>query len=389
MVTYPPSHVPTQMTIHLLRTADYDPNDFFAVLSLLQSFSRPGVVFQAIERDVDADEYPFLRRRIDQLRYEYEELKKVMYLPDQGPPLSWRELFGVCEQVRRQQRLPADDIVLLLTGRPNSLNWFSATDGKRNAFVHTAGWELFMPCHHKYPVAYQVWANILRMEMQLPSEGEHPYWHQQPIGCMNDFCQSKGEIALKLRTGDICQTCWERLIEVGTSEKLVLDGLHAFGSLREQMLFQQGFRRAASVSPLVVTPYYQITFSRFGHLEAKMPTLAKLLYLFYLKHPKGVRLKDLGDHRAELTYLYGRLTGGVGEHHTIEERMDKLTHPLESATRNQNLSRANKALRDVLGEAVAKPYLIRGEPGEPYRVDLAPDLLTLPDSLLKNKFSHQ
>ena len=381
------------MTVHLLRTADYDPNDFFSVLSLLQTFSSSTVTFQAIEREVDADEYPFLKRRIDQLRYEYEQLEKVLYLPLQGPPLSWRELFGVCEQVRRQQQLPgrgiaADDVVMLLTARPNSLNWFSATDGKRNAFVHTAGWELFMPCHHKYPVAYQVWANLLRMEMNLPSHDEHPYWHQQPIGCMNDFCQSKAEIALKLRTGDICQTCCERLTEVGTSEKLVLDGLHAFGSLREQMLFQQGFRRAVSLSPLVVTPYYQITFSRFGSLEAKMPTLPKLLYLFYLKHPEGVRLKDLGDHRAELTYLYGRLTG-IDNEYLIHERLEKLIHPLEPATRNQNLSRANKVLRDVLGEAVAKPYLIQGEPGEPYRISLDPDLITLPDSLLKTTFSHQ
>lgn len=375
------------MTVHLLRTADYDPNDFFAVLALLQSFSASGITFQALEREPDPDEFPFLRRHIERLRFEYERLEKVMYLPNQDFPLSWRELFGVCGRIRHEQRLPPDDVVMVLTRRPNALNWFSATDGYRNAFVHTADWELFMPCHHKYPVAYQIWANLLRMEMNLPSNDEHPFWHRQPIGCMNDFCQNKGEIALKLRTGDICQPCWERLLDAGAPEKLVLDGLHAFGSLREQMLFQQGFRRAVSVSPLVVTPYYQITFSRFGHLEAKMPTLAKVLYLFYLKHPEGVRLKDLGDHRAELTYLYGRLTGTDSEY-LIHERIDKLTHPLEPGPRNQNLSRANKVLRDILGEAVAKPYLIEGEPGERYQIRLSADLVTLPDSLLKNTISN-
>jgi hypothetical protein len=375
------------MTVHLLRTADYDPNDFFAVLALLQSFSASGVTFQALEREPDPDEFPFLQRHMERLRFEYERLEKVMYLPDQGFPLSWRELFGVCERIRQEQRLPAGDIVMLLTRRPNALNWFSATDGHRNAFVHTADWELFMPCHHKYPVAYQIWANILRMEMKLPSEDEHPFWHQQPIGCMNDFCQQKGEIALKLRTADICQPCWEHLLNGGASEKLVLDGLHAFGSLREQMLFQQGFKRAVSLSPLVVTPYHQITFSRFGHLEAKMPTLAKVLYLFYLKHPEGIRMRDIGDYRAELTNLYSRITG-TGEQHTIRERIDKLVDLVDTSTRNQNLSRANKAIRDVLGDSVAMPYLISGEPGERYRIGLSTDLITLPESLVKHTFSN-
>lgn len=374
------------MTVHLLRTADYDPNDFFDVLALLQSTSSSSLTFQALEYQPNPDEFPFLQRHIEGLRFAYEQVEKVLYLPEKGFPLSWRELFDVCERIRQVQQLPgrgiaADDVVVLLTRRPNALNWFSATDGHRNAFIHTADWELFMPCHHKYPVAYQIWANVLRMEMKLPSEDEHPFWHQQPIGCMNDFCQQKGEIALKLRTGDICQTCWEQLLNAGAPEKLVLDGLHAFGSLREQMLFQQGFRRAASISPLVITPYYHITFSRFGSLEVKMPTLAKLLYLLYLNHPEGIRLKDLGDHRAELTHLYSRLTGTDREH-IIRNRIDSLVHPLETGPRNQNLSRANKALSDVLGESVAGPYLVSGKPGEPYRIALDPNLITLPGSLM-------
>ena len=253
------------MTVHLLRTADYDPVDFFNVLSLLQSVGPSGLTFQSLEHNPDPEEFRFLQRHIENLRFAYERVEKVLYLPEKGFPLSWRELFGVCERIRQVLQLPSDDVVVLLTRRPNALNWFSATDGHRNAFVHTADWEMFMPCHHKYPVAYQIWANVLRMEMKLPSNDEHPYWHQQPIGCVNDFCQHKSEIALKLRTGDICQACWERLLDAGASEKLVLDGLHAFESLREQMLFQQGFRRSVSISPLVVTPYYQITLGSCQH----------------------------------------------------------------------------------------------------------------------------
>ncbi|ARK11692.2 hypothetical protein A6C57_15895 [Fibrella sp. ES10-3-2-2] len=375
------------MTVHLLRTPDYNPNDFFAVLSLLQSFSATDITFQAFERETDPDEFPFLHRRVDRSRFEYELMEKVTYLPDRGFPLSWRELFEVCDRFRQERQLPKGDVVILLTCRPNSLNWFSATDGQRNAFVHTADWELFMPCHHKYPVAYQIWANILRMDMNLPSNDEHPYWHQQPIGCMNDFCEKKGDIALKLRTGDICQPCWQRLIAAGAPEKLILDGLSAFNGLREQMLFQQGFRRAVSLSPLVVTPYLNITLSQFGHLEVKMPALAKVLYLFYLRHPEGVRLKELSDHREELTYLYCRLTG-TDRTPNIAERISRFVDPLDPSARNQNLSRANKAFRDILDATMAKSYLIEGEPGERYRINLAAELITLPDSLLSVSSPH-
>jgi len=89
------------MTVHLLRTPDYNPNDFFAVLSLLQSFNATDITFQAFERDTDPDEFPFLHRRVDRSRFEYELMEKVTYLPDRGFPLSWRELFGVCERFRQ------------------------------------------------------------------------------------------------------------------------------------------------------------------------------------------------------------------------------------------------------------------------------------------------
>ena len=38
--------------------------------------------------------------------------------------------------------------------------------------------------------------------------------------------------------------------------------------------------------------------------EVKMDSLTKMLYFFFLKHPEGVRIKEVGDYMAELMHLY-------------------------------------------------------------------------------------
>ncbi|GEM_PF-836652 len=368
------------MTVHLLRTPEYNTDDFFSVLSLLQSTNPSGIRFQAVERQVDEEEFPFLRRHYDSLQFSYKPLQQTLYALEREAPLSWQEMFGVCQWYRDWANVGPADLVLLLTPRPNALNWFSGSDDRHNTFIHTADWEHYITSHHKYPVAYQVWATVLRDAMQLPAFGDHSYFHERPIGCMNDFCEQKRDVALKLRTADICGSCCDRLQAVSSDAKLILDGLQAFASLREQMLFQQGFRRSASVSDLLVTEHLNITFSQFGKLDVQMPSLPKVLYLFFLRHPEGVRLKELEAHRHELMQLYLRVSGAdnLG---LMEERIRKLVNPLESGVRDQNLSRANKALRDALGESMAEPYLIDGIAGERYAIALPTSRVVLPTDL--------
>ncbi|GAB3570174.1 hypothetical protein GCM10027578_26000 [Spirosoma luteolum] len=365
------------MTIHLLRTPDYEANDFFAVLSLLQSTNPSTLTFRAVEQVVDSEEFPFLSRHYKSLKYAYQPLEQRLYALDRNAPLSWREMFDVCHWYRRWADVPADDPVMLLTPRPNALNWFSGTDEHHNSFIHTGDWEHYITSHHKYPVAYQVWATVLRDAMQLPAIGEHTYFHERPIGCMNDFCEQKIEVALKLRTADICDRCCARFEAVAVNPRLIFDGLEAFSSLREQMLLQQGFRRKASVSDLVVTDDLNITFTQFGKLDVAMPHLSKLMYLFFLRHPEGVRMKELGDHRAELMYLYRQVSSATNWH-TLNDRIDRVVAPLAGSTRDQSINRANKAMRDALGESIAEPYLISGTAGELYRIGLPASRITLP-----------
>lgn len=364
------------MIVHLLRAPDYAPDDYFAVCNLLINLDMPGWKFVIPEIEIDPDDvspnWGNGRRRPEDVHFSYRSpVEKMMYNPRMDAPLSWRELFAVCQFYRDEHRVAPTSIVVLLTRRPNALNWFSAFDKQQNVFVHTADWEKFIPGDSKYPVAYEVLANGLQLQMDLDLDGKEACLHEQAIGCMNDFCVDKTQIAYKLRTGDICAACLERLKTAEVPDVVVEGALAGFDHLRKQMLFRQGFGRKPGA--ILVNRYHQIVFPAHGNLEAKMPTMARAVYLFFLRHPEGIRLADLIDHRTELLNIYESISGR-GSQQAMQASIDRLTNRLETAL-NENLSRIRRSLVDTLGETLAAPYLIRGQAGEIYRIPLEADLI--------------
>ncbi|WP_157580822.1 hypothetical protein [Rudanella lutea] len=357
------------MTIHLLRDPDYEPDDYFALCSLLKSLNLPGWRFVVPEMEFDPDEFETVwgggHRRRDALRFQYRSpVQKIMLHVGRNAPLSWRELFGVCQFYRSTRRVDPTHEVVLLTSRPNALNWFSAFDGQGNIFIHTADWERYVSAEAKYPIAYQVLSNTLQQRMGLAKDVT--LTHKEPIGCMNDFCGEKQQISLKLRTGDICTECLEGLMQAEVPHVLVESALSGFEQLRRQMLFRQGFRR--SVGQLVVGRHGQLLFPQQGNLEVRMSTLARTLYLFYLRHREGIPFTRLGDYTAELYRLYGRISGS-GSPDQMQASVQRLVNPLENSF-NENLSRTKKAFNDTLGVSMAAPYQIVREPDDRYRIHL-------------------
>lgn len=236
--------------------------------------------------------------------------------------------------------------------------------------MHTADWELFIPSPAAYPIAYQVLANILRLQtgLAITAEGNQSPMHEQTIGCMNDLCLHKGQIALKLRTGDICDACLHQLKVQEVPDWLVETILGGFEKLRRQMLFRQGFRQTQGPGPVWVNQHYQITFPEQGNLELSIPALHRLLYLFLLKHPEGVSRQELPDYHSELLALYSRISGS-GSRQTMLKNVDRLTNRLDNSFVEKK-TRINTQLVKTLGESLAKPYQIVGERGGVYRIEL-------------------
>lgn len=128
-----------------------------------------------------------------------------------------------------------------------------------------------------------------------------------------------------------------------------------------------------SLSHLHINRYGRITLSDFGNREIKMPNIAKALYFLYLRHPEGLRYKDIASHRDELLGIYRKITGR-DDPEAIEKSIDLLVDPYGNGL-NVNASRIKTAFRNAVDDRIAQFYYISGAAGEIKKVPLDRDLV--------------
>lgn len=361
-----------EVNIHLISSPDVHPDLMLALKDLLH------------------DSGSFFQIHLPRLRWQYGDLMSInqhrfhggfrfrieseyqleQYDPARGYPLSWRELFYLCEKSRTNLKLPKDDFIIVVTNRRNSLNWFSAfsADGERNAFVQASDWDVFLDSSPEYPVAYEIVANVLRIlmkfDLHLPVEQN---FHLTALGCVNDFCANKNDILLKLRTADICPECIARLTANGVPEKLISDVLNFFEKIRMQMKFSQGFLGAVQPKAVHISGKGKISI---GSADLKLTPLEATLFIFFLQHPAGLRIAELSDHEEELFFIYQRLKSNA-DPKNIRDLVTKI-----DGTYSYNKSRLSKKIKLLLGEPLAQHYLISGNPGETFKIPLNRNLVT-------------
>lgn len=107
--------------------------------------------------------------------------------------------------------------------------------------------------------------------------------------------------------------------------------------------------------------------------EVRMNQLSKAVYFLYLRHPEGIRFKEVADHRRELLDLYLGITGR-GEQDGIERTIDRLVDPFGNEL-NVCASRIKAAFRNVVSDRVSRFYCLEGAAGEIKKVPLDRDLV--------------
>ena len=363
------------MKVHLIRTSEYEKGQFESVLDLLASFDGP-LEFIGSDFEFDTAKFPFLQMFYPDFKFKYEsDIKKMNFDTERGYPLSWRELFSLCDYYRNTHSIPQEDFVVLLTMRRNALNWFSHQQDK-NVFVHTGDWDYYTNANPKYPIAYQVLENVMQSLMTIDSINiPNECIHSDTRGCMNDFCQNKDQILLKLRTADICPTCMNKIIEEKIDNHIVDQVHETFEGIRQELLFKQKFKIPNEPVPIKVTERKQIILPTLNNLEIRLNPLFKTVYIFYLKHPEGVRLKDLSSFKTELLDIYGRLSS-ADDNQVIKAKISDLISPLSSSF-SQKKSKINKIITDLLGDSLAQFYRIEGQPATPFRINLPSELIQI------------
>lgn len=266
--------------------------------------------------------------------------------------LSFDEFFNLCHTYRVIKKIPKDAYVVLVTSVKNHLNWFSAFKEK-NIFIHGIDWEYYTKRDAKYGIAYEVVENIFQSQIGLNifSESKEPHFHMESIGCINDMCMNKSDVMLKLRTAYICDSCID-WAEKKVNPLILYQIKELIESLRNN--FMNSNRITSTVKPLLVhvDPKRNI---RIGDQKIGIVALQKVLFIFFLKNPQGVKTKLVCDHQDELFNLYKEIRkSGVKER--IERMFDSEKWPDPSF--DSHKSKLNKALVKILGARLAEYYII-------------------------------
>ncbi len=363
------------MKVYLIKTPEYEMKDFRDVCEFLSSFEGP-LEFIPSYYEFDRSDFYFLKYDL----YPYHGFKypsndtALRFDPRKEYPLSWRELFSLCTHYRELSYIESDSFVLLLTQRKNGLNWFSAIDGDRNLFVHTAEWENYTKVNSKYPIAYQVIENIMQSLMKIDIyDVPNQFVHEPLKGCMNDFCNNKHQIIIKLQTANICPDCVKKIKSEGVSPKIISQAKSIFNGIRNEFIFQEEEQSTEPVS-LIVDKKGKILIPEYN-LEINLTPLFKTLYLFFLSKPEGVTVADLCDYKEELLAIYKKLRPTASKE-DAESRISKLSHPLGDGF-NPPRSHINRTITALLKEPLADFYRISGTAGNPYKIHVPRNLIDI------------
>jgi len=385
------------MKVHLIRSNDFSAQTYQSVIQILSQYNGP-VKFISSETEVEIsnaieveigskDDFEQIKRDHAlfsisnasesgeaEACYSMESSRPKIKFPFFTKRTTWDDFFKICNDYRKKNKLPQNDLVILLTDTANDANWFGGSDrNMKNAFVHTAEWHhYFDGLNERFPIAYEVIVWTIRMLILDDVSQMENFWHKEPRGCMSDFCKDKKQIVFKMRTADCCMDCMKAMQKSDVDVRVFGQLFDAMEGIRKYFLSTERSSFLNRPSPIHVKGFmHQLYFPAYGNIELVLNPQERAIYCFYLKHPEGVRLVDLVDFRNEISAYYRRFSA-QGTTEAIEASLNNLLDPL-SGQMDQVLSRIKRKVNVILGARLAEHYLISGNRGERFKIHLDPD----------------
>lgn len=170
-------------------------------------------------------------------------------------------------------------------------------------------------------------------------------------------------------------------VKYGDSERLdLLSARELFDLLQkvQEKLQEKGYdvsidKAAGPISPepqtLHISKDYRILIDCLGLKEITLRPLLRAVFILFLRHPEGIRIKEKQAYRDELLDIYAHIFPNL-DPDICRERIDRLIAPGQNAF-SENLSHLNRALTSILGPD-ASPYQVYGSNGRPRRILLDP-----------------
>ena len=116
------------------------------------------------------------------------------------------------------------------------------------------------------------------------------------------------------------------------------------------------------LSRLLIDEKFRIFLLDYDNLEIELTPLPKTLFIFLLKHPEGIKLKELYEHRSELIEIYGQI-GNRMDMEQITKSIQDLTD-VRTNSINEKCSRIKEAFISKIDESIAQNYFITGSRSE-------------------------
>ena len=157
--------------------------------------------------------------------------------------------------------------------------------------------------------------------------------------------------------------------EVKSKVKELVKFLRINNVIEEEIM--QLVRPEKRLSRLVVTEDYRILLPDY-EAEVKLEPIHKAVYLLFLRHPEGIRFKELHDYREELAEIYHSMKRGTQAKKKVERSIMDVTDPL-----SHSIIEKCTRIRNVFQKITpCEEYVIAGVKGELKRIALDRELVT-------------
>ena len=376
------------MKVHLIRSEGIKMEDFNNIFNILNQYSGgitfvPSEPIELPETDIEItyeDEYDYGTQEMPKMAYSSRFMDDLSF-PVTEKVYSWEDLFGVCIQYRMDNKIPADEQVFLLTDKKNEQNWFGAADKRtlNNYFVDCSDWHYYFKGFDiRFPITYCIAGWLMRKVIFSSADEMLNALHMQSIGCLMDFCREKKEIALKMRTADICDQCLS-YSEKNDSNRVYMNQLmKIMDGVRSNLMFRERSRYLQTNSRLEFRGMmHKMYLTDLGDLQVNLNPKERALYLVYLNHTEGIRRAELIDFRNELKQYYAFFSN-MWDNNQIDTAVDLLTNALEQNFM-QILSRIRRKFKETVGEEQYKVYSIESHDGI-YKISLDRELVSFDEN---------
>ena len=146
-----------------------------------------------------------------------------------------------------------------------------------------------------------------------------------------------------------------------------------------KQLYDEAGQFERKLSRLYIDKGFRIFLSDYKNMEIEMTPLPKTLFLFMLKYPNGIMLKELYKHKQELLYIYGKISNR-SDLDQMQNSINDMTNATSNSV-NEKCSRIKEAFVTKIDERIACSYFITGERQEPKRISLDRNLVVFEENL--------